>query len=141
MIDQFKNIIQEASEMLKEQINTVGSNAKNKGFQLIEEWLDTIPVLEREGLDMTSFALGIALSPSLEVEFVGKSSDFTLDRLKELQQNHKGSTALQAVFTTIKTTYRMHNKINAPMKDPLILKIKVKLTPEVKVFVGEPIIQ
>lgn len=141
MIDQFKNIFKEASDLVKEQINTVGSNAKDKGFQLIEEWLNTIPILEKEGLEMTSFALSIALSPALDVELVGKNEDFPEERITVLQRKYQGKIPLQAVFTTIKTTYRLHKKINAPLKNPLIIKIKVKVTPEVKVFVGEPIIQ
>ncbi|MEL6718601.1 MAG: hypothetical protein AAFO82_04400 [Bacteroidota bacterium] len=141
MIDQFKNVIRDASDLLKEQINTVGSNAKDKGYQLIEEWLNIIPILEGEGLEMTSFALSVALSPALDVEFIGKNADFPDERLEILKQKYKGKVPLQLVFTTIKTTYRMHRKINAPLKDPLILKIKAKLTPEVKVFIGEPVIQ
>jgi len=141
MIDQFKNIFKEASDLVKDQINTIGSNAKDKGFQLIEEWLNTIPILEKEGLEMTSFALSIALSPALDVELVGKNEDFPVERIIALQEKYRGKVPLQAVFTTIKTTYRLHKNINAPLKNPLIVKIKVKLTPEVKVFVGEPIIQ
>ncbi|MEM0992315.1 MAG: hypothetical protein AAF847_10300 [Bacteroidota bacterium] len=139
-IDQFKNMMREASETLKTQMNTVGSNAKDRAYKLIEEWLVAIPVLEQEGLEMTSFALSVAISPALEVEFKGKTSLFTLDRLDQLKRKYKSKVPLQVVFTTIKTTYRMHQSINAPMKEPLIVKIKVKLTPEVSVFIGEPII-
>ncbi|MEM9886439.1 MAG: hypothetical protein AAF849_11160 [Bacteroidota bacterium] len=140
MIDQFKNIMKEASETLRTQINTVGSNAKDKAYQLIEEWLVAIPVLEKEGLEMTSFALSVALSPALEVELKGKTELFTIDRLDQLKAKYKAKVPLQVVFTTIKTTYRMHQSINAPVKEPLIVKIKVKLTPEVSVFIGEPMI-
>ena len=98
MIDQFKNVIRDASDLLKEQINTVGSNAKDKGYQLIEEWLNIIPILEGEGLEMTSFALSVALSPALDVEFIGKNADFPDERLEILKQKYKGGFAPQENF-------------------------------------------
>ncbi|MEM8525970.1 MAG: hypothetical protein AAGG68_15130 [Bacteroidota bacterium] len=141
MIDQFKNVIKDASDLVRQQMNAVGNNAKDKAYQLIDEWLNIIPILEEEGLAMTSFALSVALSPALDVEFIGKNADFPAERLEILKQKYKGKVPLQLVFTTIKTTYRMHRKINAPLKDPLVLKIRARLTPEVKVYVGKPVIE
>lgn len=141
MIDQIKTIMKEASETLKTQINTVGGHTKEKAYQMIEEWLLAIPILEQEGLETTSFALSIAISPSLEVELKGESRAFTVERLEKLKEKYKSKVPLQAIFTTIRTTYRMHRSINAPLKEPLVVKIKAKLTPEVSVFIGEPLIR
>jgi len=99
MIDQFKNMIMDASDLIREQINTVGNNAKDKGYQLIEEWLNIIPVLEEEGLEMTSFALSMALSPALDVEFIGKNADFPIERLEILKQKYKKLFRMYLILT------------------------------------------
>jgi hypothetical protein len=46
-----------------------------------------------------------------------------------------------SVMNTIKTTYSLHRRIYATLKDPLIVKVKIRISPEIKVFLGEPIIQ
>ncbi|MEM1327383.1 MAG: hypothetical protein AAGI23_15575 [Bacteroidota bacterium] len=140
MIDQFKQMMQDASDVVRQQVQNVGNNAKEKAYDLIEEWLKILPILEAERLDMNSFSLSVAINPALEVELVGKNEDFTIERLDRLRQKYKGKLPLQAVFSTIRTTYIMHSKINAPLKNPLIVKIKVRLTPEINVFIGEPLI-
>lgn len=140
MIEQLKQMMQEASEAVKLQVNNVSSNAKEKAYELIEEWLQIIPLLESEGLKMNSFSLSIAISPSLEVELIGQNKDFPIERLDQLKIKYQRNVPMQAVLTTIRTTYKMHNKIQAPLKDPLIVKIKVRLAPEINVFIGEPLI-
>jgi hypothetical protein len=140
MIDQLKQMMQDASAVVREQVQNVGAGAKEKAYELIEEWLIIIPILEQEGLAMNSFALSVAISPALEVELIGKNENFTIERLDALRQKYKGKLPLQAVFSTIRTTYIMHSKVNAPLKNPLIVKIKVRLTPEINVFIGEPLI-
>jgi hypothetical protein len=140
MIDQLKQMMQDASAVVREQVQNVGAGAKEKAYELIEEWLIIIPILEQEGLAMNSFALSVAISPALEVELIGKNENFTIERLDALRQKYKGKLPLQAVFSTIRTTYMMHSKVNAPLKNPLIVKIKVRLTPEINVFIGEPLI-
>jgi len=39
MIDRLKKAFQEASDAIKEQAGSLGENAKERGYQLIEEWL------------------------------------------------------------------------------------------------------
>lgn len=141
MIEKFKKAIQDATEFVKDQASTLGEGAKEKTFQLIDEWLTVFPTLEVYGLEITSFSLSIALSPSLEVEFKGEHKNFPPERLKQILEENKSNAALTSVFTTIKTTYNLHRKIYATLNDPLILKIRIKITPEIRVFIGEPIIQ
>ena len=141
MIEKLWKSIQEASGALLEQADQLGKGAREKAFQLIEDWLKVFPRLEAAGLQMTSFAMGIALNPSLDVEFRGHHADFSIDRLEALLEEHRDSTALSSVFKTIKTTYRMHQQLDSPLQDPLILKIKIRLSPEIKVYLGEPLIE
>ncbi len=141
MIEKVWKSIQEASGLLLEQADQLGKGARDKAYQLIEDWLAVFPRLEEAGLTMTSFSMGIALSPSLDVEFRGEHARFTSDRLDELLEKHRESTALTSVFKTIKTTYRLHQRLDSPLQDPLILKIKIRLSPEIKVYLGEPLIE
>jgi hypothetical protein len=140
MIDKIKRAFLEAGDVLREQASQFGEGAKEKSYELIEEWLTVFPKLEIYGLEITSFALGVGLNPSLEVEFKGKHEDFSKERLREILAENKGKAAITSVFTTIRTAYNMHRRIYASLKDPLIVKIKIKLSPEIKVFIGEPII-
>lgn len=141
MIDKIKQALQEAGDLLKEQAGAFGEGAKEKSYQLIEEWLKVFPKLEMYGLEITSFALSVALSPSLEVELAGKHEKFTKQRLQQIIDENKGNTTLLSVFNTIKTTYGFHRRIYATLREPLIVKIRIKIPPEIKVFIGEPIIQ
>ena len=141
MIEKIWKSIQEASSTLLAQADELGKGAREKAYALIEEWLAVFPRLEAAGLELTSFSLGLAISPSLEVEFRGQHEDFTEEKLERLLQEHLTSTALTSVFKTIRTAYKLHQRMGSALRDPLILKIKIRISPEIKVFLGEPIIQ
>ncbi len=136
MVDILRKALQEASEV----VGHIGANAKEKGYELIEEWLKSVPTLRESGLEVTSFALGVAISPSLELELQGKHEDFPPERIQELLNQSKSNPVTTSVFTTLKTTYKLHASIDAPIQNPLIIKVKVKISPEINVFLGEPII-
>jgi hypothetical protein len=42
------------------------------------------------------------------------------------------------IFSAVKTTYRLHSKIAPVKEDPLIVKIRLSLSPEISVSVGAP---
>ena len=137
MIDQLWSSIQQAASGLA---GTVGENTREKTNQIIEDWLKIFPQLEIYGLSINSFSLSVAISPSLQAELVGKHDDWTFERIEELMEKHRGQTAITTVFTTIRTAYRLHQKTLANRRDPLILKISVKLSPEVRVVIGQPLL-
>ncbi|RME95378.1 MAG: hypothetical protein D6772_13290 [Bacteroidetes bacterium] len=141
MIDKVIKALQDAGESLREQTAHIGTGAKEKAYQLIEDWLQVFPQLEAHGLVVKSFALGLALSPSLEVDMVGKHADFTPEKLAALLATKQTEQGVRTVLSAIRTTYRMHQRIGAPLQEPLIVKVRIKLSPEVKVFLGEPVIQ
>lgn len=136
MVDILRKALQEASEV----VGNISANAKEKGYELIEEWLKSVPTLRESGLEVTSFALGVAISPSLELELRGKHEDFPPERIQELLNQSKSNPVTTSVFTTLKTTYKLHASIDAPIQNPLIIKVKVKIPPEINIFLGEPII-
>lgn len=141
MFDRILRSLQDATDAIMDQASSIGEDAKEKGYKLIEDWLKVFPKIESYGLEITSIALGVALSPSLEVEMKGLHDQFPTDRLQRILDENKGSTAITSVFSTIKTTYALHRKTQAVLRDPLIVKVRIKLSPEIKVFIGEPIIQ
>ncbi len=141
MMDRIKKTFQEAADALREQAAHLGEGAKERSFQVIEEWLSIFPRLEGYGLELSSFAISVALSPALEAELTGQHEHFTTERLQEILSQCKGNAALTSVFTTIKTTYALHERTTTPLRPPLIVKIKVRLSPEIKVYLGVPLIE
>lgn len=141
MIDKIKQALQEAGDMLKDQASSIGEGAKEKSYRLIDDWLKVFPQLEVYGLEITSFSLSVAISPALEVELVSKHEKFPKERLDQIIAENKGKAALLSVFTTIRTTYQLHRRIYATLREPLIVKIRIRLSPEIRVFIGEPVIQ
>jgi len=138
MIDKLMRSLQGAGDMLREQANSFKEGAKDKGYQIIEDWLQIFPKLQSYGLEITSFALSAAISPSLEVELRGKNADFSQERLQQILGEVKTSTALTSVFNTIKTAYALHRRTQATLRDPLMVKIRIRISPEIKVVLGMP---
>jgi len=138
MIDKLKDTLNQATELFKQQSANLSGAAKEKSQQLIDDWLRVFRRLEEYGFKITSFGLGIAISPSLEVELEGDAEIFTIDRVKELLEENKGSTSLRSVFQTIKTTYDLHGKISSQKYDKVLVKVSVKIAPEIRVVLGQP---
>ncbi|MCB0595643.1 MAG: hypothetical protein KDD28_16230, partial [Phaeodactylibacter sp.] len=92
-------------------------------------------------LEITSLSLSVALSPALEVELVGKHEKFSRERLDEIVYEVRKSPALTSVFTTVRTTYNLHRRTYANLSDPLVVKIRIRLSPEIKVYIGKPVIE
>jgi hypothetical protein len=120
---------------------TVSEGAKERTLNLIEDWLEIFPQLAEYGLEITSFSMGLALSPSLNVELLGTHENWSDEAIAERLAVHKGETAITMVLSTIRTAYRLQRQTKAPLKDPLILKITVKITPEVRVVLGLPFVE
>lgn len=138
MIDKILKTIQETGETLKQQTSQLSSGARDKAFAVIDDWLAVFPKLNAYGLVTESFAMGVAISPCLEVDLVGTHDDFTMDKLEQMIAEAE-ETSLRTVLSTIKTTYSLHRKIGAELREPLIVQVRIRISPEVKVFIGEPV--
>lgn len=141
MIDKLKKTFQQASEVIKEQATTLSESAKEKSYQIIEDWVEIFPILQDYGLEIVSVGLNVALSPSLEVEMRGEHHHFPKERIQDILEENKqmaGRTAVVSVFSTISTTYNLHRRMNAKLYAPLIVQVKVKISPEINVYIGEP---
>jgi hypothetical protein len=135
------DIIDGARKAVAGLASTVGEGTREKTNQIIEDWLEIFPTLANYGLDITSFSMALALNPSLNVELLGRHIDWSDERIVELMARHKGETAIITVFTAIRTAYRLQRQTKATLKDPLILKIIIRLTPEVRVVLGQPVLE
>jgi len=136
-----EDILNNARKAVSGLASTVGEGSRERANQLIEDWLEIFPVLAGYGLEMTSFGMALALSPSLNVELVGRHEDWNDELLRERLSMHKGEAAITTVFTAIRTAYRLQRQTKAPLNDPLILKVIVRITPEVRVVLGEPVLE
>ena len=127
------------SDAIKEQAGNVTDAIKEKTFLLIEDWLTIFPNLESHGLKIMSFGLSVGISPSLNVELQGKANIFTTEILENLILENKGNQPLTTVFKAIKMTYEWHKKTGTKGRfDIILLQLSVKITPEVKVYLGTP---
>ena len=138
MID---DILAGARQALSGLASTVGEGTREKTSKLIEDWLEIFPILEGYGLKTTSFSMTLALNPSLNVELVGEHSNWTEAHISERMATHRGEAALTTVFTAIRTAYRLQRQTKAELRDPLILKTIVRITPEVRVVLGQPVLE
>ena len=139
MIGKFKETIQQAGGVLKEQALSLGDAAKAKGSAIVNEWISNIPGMEKYGLQTTYFSLGVSISPTLEVELQGKTADFPLERLREILAEVKGNTPLSLVFSSMKTTVQLYQRAEIEAIDPLTVRVRVRLSPEIRVSYGIPI--
>ncbi|MBB4077480.1 hypothetical protein GGR28_000081 [Lewinella aquimaris] len=121
--------------------STVGEGTREKTNKMIEDWLQIFPTLATYGLDITSFSMTLALSPSLNVELLGSHEQWNEEIIRERMAAHRGETAITMVFTAIRTAYRLQRQTKATLRDPLILKIIIRITPEVKVVLGQPVLE
>ena len=138
MID---DILAGARNALSGLASTVGEGTRDKTNKIIEDWLQIFPTLEGYGLQITSFSMTLALNPALNVEMLGSHENWTEEHIKHRMAAHKGEAALMTVFTAIRTAYRLQRQTKAPLRDPLILKVIVRLTPEVRVVLGQPVLE
>lgn len=141
MIDKIKKILQDASEAVKDQTTALSDSAKERSFRLIEEWLQIFPRLESYGFEITSFALGAAISPSVEVELTAPHGQFPMAKIQAIIEENKKTSGVNTVFTTIRTAYQLHEKTDSPIREPLVVKVSIRISPEIKVFLGKPLIE
>lgn len=134
------DLFNNAKKGLNDLASGVGGGLGEKTMAVIEDWLEIFPQLAQYGLEITSFSMSVALSPGLNVELLGRHGDWSDAAIAQRLRDHKQDKALTLVFSTIRTAYRMQRRTKAPLREPLILKITVKLTPEVRVVLGQPLL-
>lgn len=140
MIDKLFKTFHQFTDSVKEQASNLGESAKEKSFQLIEEWIKVLQKMNQYGLEVTSFGLGLALSPFLDVELKADPLELTEEKIELIIEENKGSKALVSVFRTLQTTLELHRRAHGEQFNVIIIKLKVKIPPEIRVILGEPIL-
>ena len=125
-------------DTVKETAHQIGDSAKAKGMEIIEGWVAILPALEGYGLKKTSFGLALSLNPCLDVELEGEAALFTPDYVAQLVEETKDSAYLKFVFNAVKTTVSLHKGAGSSPIEPLLIKMQIKLSPEIRVYLGRP---
>lgn len=141
MFDKFKQTITHAGDVLKEQATSIGEAAREKGNQIIDTWISVLPKLEAYGFKTTYFAFAVSINPTLEIELQSNAAAFPMGRIQAILEENKGSSPVNLVFNAIKSTLLLHQRARIDLIDPLTVKIKVRLSPEIRVSLGNPIIE
>ena len=139
MIDKVKQTISSAGDLIKEQATALSDAAKQKGYTIINDWISILPKMKEYGLETSFFSLTVSINPTLEVELTGDAEKFNKEYVEQLREESKGSTPMTLVFNSIKTTYQLHQRAELGTLNPLTVRIRVKLSPEIRVSYGEPI--
>ncbi len=140
MKQELQKAFSQITNTLKETITDISDSAKEKTISIIETWLDVFPELESMGLEITSFGVNLAISPSLEVELSGPAGLFDHGRLEGYREKYKENIHVTTVLRAILTSKQMYHKLGKKNTDEIFLKIKVKVPPEVGVYFGKPAI-
>ena len=136
MIGKIKQSINNAGELIKEQANALGDAARQKGFAIIEDWVSILPKMNAYGLETTFFSVSVSLNPTLDIELSGDPEKFDKEYLETLIEETKKSTPMNLVFSSIKTTQQLLQRNKLPVQRPLTVRIKVRLSPEIRVSYG-----
>ena len=137
-LDSIFDIARNAGEKLREKAASAGAAAVDGTVGAIEKWLEEFPKIESYNLKVSNFAFIMSITPSLEVELHGRHADFPPERLSEILAENKSGSLTGMVFGAIKTAYRLHSKVARSVEDPLIVKMRLSLSPEISVFIGRP---
>ncbi len=141
MFEKIKKTINDAGESIIEQANSLGEAAKEKGYQFIDGWISTLPKLEAYGFKTTYFAMSVSINPTLVIEMRSDYEAFPLGRVDAILAENKGNSPVNLVFTAVKTTLLLHEKARIEAVNPLTVRVSVRFSPEVKVSLGNPIIE
>ena len=139
MIEKIWQTLHDATGMLKDSASSIGQGAREKTQEVIEEWLKVFPKLEAYGFQVTSFSLGVSINPSLEAELRAQHDAFPPERIEQYLVDTRASTAMQLVFTTVKSTYGLYRKANLPLRGELIVRLRIRISPEIRVIIGSPV--
>ncbi|MEY3367340.1 MAG: hypothetical protein RI973_495 [Bacteroidota bacterium] len=139
--DKIIETISTAGEALKGQASQLGDVAREKGFQIIEGWVLALPKMEAYGFKTTYFSANLSSNPTLELELRASSDTFPLGRLDAILDENRERTPVNLVFTAVKTTLLLQQKARIGKLDPLVVKIRIKLAPEIKVSFGTPSVE
>jgi hypothetical protein len=135
MFDKIWQSVYQAGDALSEFANNLNQSSREK---TMEDWLSVLPRLESYGFELTNFSLGISINPGLEAELWAPHDAFPPERIEHYLSETRDNTALQMIFSTVKSTYALYRKSNLPLRGVLIVRLRVRISPELRVIIGSP---
>lgn len=138
MLKNILKTLQDAGDVVMEKATEFNDSAREKIMAGIEEWVEILPNIRGLGFEMTAFGISMSLSPCMNAEFRGKTADFTDEKIKALLEQYKGSKPMKLFLNVLKTTFLLHAKSRAELKEDLFVRMDVKLSPEIKIYIGRP---
>lgn len=141
MKDHINTLLQtaiEAGEKIRGKAAEAGQATMESIVQRIEKGLEEFPKMESYGLRQSTFAFSVSINPSLEVELQGKNSDFPPERIAEILAENKSTSLIYMTFSAVKTAHRLRLKIAQTPEDLLIIRIRLSISPEISVHIGQP---
>lgn len=110
-----KKTSEEAISKLKEsaeKMTHLGPTAKDKVAKLVEDFLETLPILEEAGYPAYEFRIVLALTPILEVSFAtGNAADkATIERLKE---EHAEKRFVKMILSTLQMADDLADRVQS----------------------------
>ncbi len=127
-------------DTIREQADHLNEAAKEKINHIIEDWLAVFPKLGEHDLRVSSFGYCMGLSPSLDVELLGDAAMFDRERIQKILDEHKDERLMSFVFKAIRTAYDMHSKVGQAPFDIILVRLSIKIVPEIKVYLGQPLL-
>jgi hypothetical protein len=140
MLKSIIKTLQDTGDLVKEKAGELNESAKEKIMSGIEDWIEILPKIKALGLETTAFGISMSISPCLNVELKGKTADFTEEKIREYLEMFKTEKSLKLFLNVLKTTIILHKKSKAELKEDIFVRIDVKLSPEIKVYIGQPCI-
>lgn len=137
-IERLRQMAGQLGESIRTQASGLGEAARAKTQQIFDEWIGICPKLVDMGFSMKYFSLELSINPTLTVEFQAPHQAFPMERISQLASQWKANKPLLLVLTTMKTTLQWYHRTNLPINDPLVVRISVKLAPEIQVSLGRP---
>jgi hypothetical protein len=138
MLKSIIKTLQDTGDLVKEKAGELNESAKEKIMSGIEDWIEILPKIKALGFETTAFGISMSISPCLNVELKGKTADFTEEKIREYLEMFKAEKSLKLFLNVLKTTIVLHKKSKAELKEDIFVRIDVKLSPEIKVYIGQP---
>lgn len=138
MFQKITSGLSDAKDAIKEGANKIGDAARDKAMSVVDDWVAVLPKLEELGFEVTSFGITMSITPAMEVELEGKAEDFPLERLDELMKETQTGGLVNMFLGAVRTTVKLHERAGVDVGKPFYIKLNVTLSPEIRVFIGQP---
>ncbi|GIV31363.1 MAG: hypothetical protein KatS3mg029_0714 [Saprospiraceae bacterium] len=138
LFSKLKDLFDQTRSTVGQQATNLGQAARQKSEALIDEWISVLPKLQAMGFQIQYFALEASINPTLVIEMQADYQQFPMERIQSMSEQWRESTPMYLIFSTMKTTLSLYQRTNMRLVNPLVVRISLKLVPEIQVSFGKP---